>query len=149
MQEPKRPYPPYSGEYEEKIERRYIYRFTESFQEDDGWDDDEEKEPEPEIPVEDVTLEWLLSKVPPGITAAQIKIEFGYNASSMAFEDHYVRFYYEEVIPARKAEYEAALEQYKKDLKHYEHSVVVYKEFCRQEEIRKTEEKLAKLKAPQ
>lgn len=152
MDKPVRPYPPHSLNYEEKVERMYIYSYSESLQEEDGFEDEEDEAfgvdaPKKEMPpLEEVNLAWLVSQVPAGITLSQIKIEFGYNASSMAYEDHYVSFYYEVLVPARLSEYQADLAQYEKDIEQYKKDVVAYEEFCKQEEIKTMEEKLAKLK---
>ena len=148
MEEPKKPYQPYKFEYEAKVERKYIYSCVESL--GDEWDQeqdekDEEKE-RPLKPIGEVDLAWLLTQVPEGIKPEQIKIEFGYNASSMAFEDHYIRFYYDVTIPARKVEYKADKKKYEADLAQYEKDLIAHQEWHRAEEIRKTEEKLARLK---
>lgn len=145
MKEPVQPWPPSKYEYEKKIERRYIYEFWESLQEDEYDDDEEEKR----VPVKDINkvdLAWLLSQLPEGINPSQVKIEFGYNASSMAYEDHYVKFYYEVTTPARKEEYKTAKKKYEQDKAQYDKDMAAYKVAKHQEEIAAAEAKLAKLK---
>lgn len=149
LKEPKQPFPPFEFHYDEKVEKKYIYEFWESLREDDddGWDDEEEEKRVPEKPISEVNLAWLVSKVPEGVSLDQIKVEFGYNANCMAYEDHYVGFYYEVKIPARKKEFRAAMKKYKEDLAQYEKDLAEYNEACRLQEIKETEERLAKLKA--
>lgn len=149
LKEPVRPYPPFKPEFEEKIVRKYIYSCVESLEEE-GWYDDEDEEKE-ELegagkPIEEVTLAWLLEQCPKGISPKDIKVEFGYNTSSMAYEDHFVRFYYETVIPARTVEYEEAVKEYEQSLERYEQAMMDYTEALRQQEIKATEAKLKKLK---
>jgi serine phosphatase RsbU (regulator of sigma subunit) len=150
IEKPVKPYPPYKYEYDARVERRYIYADSETLREDhyDEYDEEEENDryPKPEKPVEEIDLGWLLKKIPEGIKPEQIKIEFGYNASSMSYEDHYIRFYYEEKVSARKAEYKAAMAKYEKDLKQYEKDLEAYEEAKRQQEIAETEAKLERLK---
>lgn len=146
MKEPVQPWPPSKYEYEKKIERRYIYEFWESLQEDE-WNDDEEEEKR--VPIKDIAkvdLAWLLKQVPEGIDPGQIKMEFGYNANAMAFEDHYIKFYYEVKVPARKEEYKIAQKKYTKEKEQYDKDMAAYKVACREQEIKDTEEKLARLK---
>ena len=145
MEKPTKPYPPFQLDYAEKVERRYVYSFTESMHEDDGWDEGD-KEPEPAKPIAEVDLAWLLTQIPEGVTAEQIKIEFGYNASSMSYDDCFIKFYYEVIIPARKTEFKAAKVKYQANLKQYEQDVVAYEQECREKEIKATEEKLKRLK---
>jgi hypothetical protein len=151
-QEPKRPTPPWEYDYREKVEPRYIYSCFESLQEDE-WEDEEEDEDyepptqiAPEKPISEVTLGWLLQHLPEGVTPDMVKIDFGYHASSMAYEDHHVRFYYEVTIPARTEEFEKASEQFRREMAKYEKDMEAYKEACRLYEIEQTEAKLAKLK---
>lgn len=146
MKEPVRPYPPLSYQYEKTVERRYIYTFWETLQEDDGWDDGEKKPEKPKKDISKVDLAWLLTQIPEGISPSQIKIEFGYNANCMAYEDHYVKFYYEETIPARKEEYKAAKKKYEEENAQYEKDLAEYKLFLHNKEIEETEQKLARLK---
>src|ERR1700681_671657 len=124
MKEPISPYPPHKYEYETRVERQYIYRYCQSLREDDYDDDDDDDEDEMDeyanLPTKDlheVNLQWLITQIPPGLKPKDIKIEFGYNANDMAFEDHYVNFYHEVKIPARKAKYKADLAKYGEDLK--------------------------------
>lgn len=143
LQEPKRPYPPYSGQYAEKVEREYIYSFVESLQDDEQYDEDEEGEEEiPQKPIGEIDLAWLISQIPKGVTPGQIKIDCGYTASSMSYEDHYVRFYYEVMIPARDDEFEA----YRRDLAKYEDDMVAYQAAIKVNKIKDMEETLARLK---
>jgi len=155
MKEPQKPYKPSLYEYEEKVEKKYIYSFTEKFDdeydygdndEEDENEDENEDEKKPEIPISELTLDYLVSKVPQGINLNQIKIQFGYKASDMAYENHYIHFYYEVLVPAKNEEYKIAMKQYEEDLKKYEDEIVQYKKFIHQEEIKKMEETLAKLK---
>src|SRR5690349_1691459 len=98
MKEPKRPFPPFAPDYDSKIERKYIYSYSATLLED--YDEEEEEEREvPKKPINEVDLAWLVDEVPKGVTLDQIKIEFGYNANCMSYEDHYVKFYYEVEIP--------------------------------------------------
>lgn len=149
MKLPQRPYPPYEHQYQEFVERKYIYQCKESLREDDeewDWDEDEDEEPEETIPIDQVDLGWLISQLPDGINPAQIKIEFGYRASSMAYEYHYVRFYYEVTVPAKPEEYEAAKAAYQQALEQYEKDVVTYEEWKAQKEIDDAEATLNRLK---
>lgn len=143
------PSPPNEYLFKKRKERVYLYEVTESFREDDDeyYDDEDERPKKPEKPVHKVDLGWLLSKLPEGKTAKDVKIEFGYNASSMAYEDHYLRFYYEVDVPGdpkglkkAKAEYAKKKAQYDKDMAAYQEAVV-------QQQIREKEEELARLKA--
>jgi hypothetical protein len=145
MNKPKKPYPPFEFDYREKVERRYIYRFYQTL--GDEWDEEHDEEKEvPLKPIAEVDLGWLVSLIPERVSINQIKIDFGYNANSMAFEDHYVGFYYEVVVPARDAEFKAAQQEYEVALRQYEEDVKEYERVSREEEIRETEEKLARLK---
>ena len=148
MKKPQKPIPPSRYEYKEKVEKRYIYRFTASLRED--WDeenDDDEDKPEvPLKPIEEVDLAWLMTLVPEGIKPEQIKIDFGYRASSMAFENHYVGFYYEVAIHARDAEYNVAIREYEAATRQYENDMAEYKVWAYKQEIKEAEEKLARLK---
>lgn len=147
MKEPIQPIPPYKGDYEGKVKRKYIYEFWETLNEDAEWDDDEEEEPrKPTKDINKVDLAWLAAQIPDGISPSQIKIEFGYNASSMAYEDHYIKFYYEAKVPARKEEYKAAQKKYKEQKEQYDKDMAAYKAACREQEIKDTEEKLARLR---
>ncbi|MCK9459536.1 MAG: hypothetical protein M0R80_07850 [Proteobacteria bacterium] len=151
MKKPQKPFQPFHYDYEEKIVKRYIYRFTESLCEDECWDeseldDDEEKPEVPLKPIGEVDLAWLVSLVPEGIKPEQIKIDFGYNASSMSYEDHYVGFYYEVTVPARDAEFDAAMREYKAAERQYEADMTEYEVWAYKQEIKETEEKLARLK---
>lgn len=145
MNKPQKPWPPNESEYWEKIERRYIYSCLQSLNEDDYYEEDEGGEEEVK-PIEKVDLGWLLTQIPKGIKPEQIKIEFGYNASSMAYEDHYVRFYYEVTVPARFDEYLLALKKYEEAAKQYKTDLAAYEKVCHDQEIKETEEKLARLK---
>lgn len=147
MNEPKQPYPPYKGDYDEKVEKRYIYEFWQSLQED--YEDDNDDDEERRVPVKDISqvdLAWLLAQVPEGIDPSQVKLEFDYNASSMSYDDHYIKFYYETTVPARKVEYKAAKKKYDEDIKQYEIDIIAYKAACREQEIKDAEDKLARLK---
>ncbi len=154
--EPLKPYPPAPYEYKEKIERKYIYVFSQSLQEDDYEDELEEDEEEtqeekhlkelPQNDIHDINLDWLLKQVPEGIDPSQIKMEFGFNASSMAYEDHYIKFYYEVVIPARTAEYELAQKQYKTQIKRYDLDLKAYQTEVMHNKIGAMEEELSRLK---
>ncbi len=152
LEEPKKPFPPFEYEYEEKIVKKFIYQFSESLREDDYDDDDEDDEEEekkeniPDNPPQDISLAWLMTLVPEGIKPEQIKMDFGYNASCMSYDDHYVGFYYEVTVPARKAELLAARAKYESDLRQYEKDLKAYKEAKRLNDIKETEAKLAKLK---
>lgn len=75
-----------------------------------------------------------------------IKIEFGYNASSMAYEDHYIRFYYEVTIPAKTKEYQLARKKYEADMKQYKEDMEAYKTASKAKKIKNMEEELKKLK---
>jgi hypothetical protein len=148
MKKPVMPFPPMPFEYEEKIERKYIYRCTESLQEDEYDDEDEDDEPKevPKKPIAEVDLAWLLTQVPEGIDPSQIKIEFYYHASCMAYEDHHVHFYYEVTIPARKAEYDAARKKFEADKKQYDKDVIAWEEEQKNKKIKNMEKELKKLK---
>jgi len=153
MKQPIKPFPPFEYTYKARTERRYIYKFSENLQEgEDDFDDDEDKEEDKEdasLPKKDiskVTLSWLIKQIPDGLRHKDIKIEFGFKANCMAYENHYVNFYYEVKIPAQTDAYKAAKEQYQKDLKKYEQDLIDYNEYCKNKEIKETEEKLAKLK---
>lgn len=160
---PVRPVRPYASQFEERIERVYIYECIQSFRgEDDYWEDDDETIEEKTKagyvfdentyswvkpkPIYDVDLGWLLTQIPDGVKPSDIKIEFDYQASSMAYEDHYIKFYYEKTIPARPEEFKALMEKYNEELKVYDVAVEAWKEACRQLEIEETEAKLNRLK---
>jgi mannose-1-phosphate guanylyltransferase len=150
MKQPLNPFPPSHYEYDEKVERKYIYSYSQNLDEDYDPDEDDKdyKDDDKTWNVKDISaidLAWLISQIPEGVTPSQIKIEFGYNASSMSYEDHYVRFYYEVTIPARKEEYKAAQKKYKKDLEQYEKEMFVYEANCLAKEIEETKAKLARL----
>lgn len=152
---PHRPEPP-KEEYYTKVERKYIYQCSESLREDDDWDDEDEDEDTPKLPqkpITEVDLGWLLQQVPEGVTPSQIKIEFGYNASSMSYDDHYVNFYYEIVGKLDKKSYNQALKFYEEDMKRYEKEIKQYEKDkaegeakAKAEEIKELEEKLKELK---
>ena len=160
LPKPISPERPYAYEFEERIERVYIYECIQSLQEEYEEDEDEEKEKADEgfifdentlswfkpKAIEEVDLAWLLTQIPEGIKPSDIKIEFGYHTSSMAYEDHYIRFYYEKTIPARPDEYKALMKKYNQDLKIYEKELKDWEEACLKLEIEETELKLKKLK---
>lgn len=148
---PIKPFPPMPYEYDEKIERKYIYSYYHSAREDDWGDDDEEdrfngEEWTPKKDIGEVDLAWLLTQAPEGVKLSDIKVELGEDSCCMSFDGYYVRFYYEVKIPGRKAEFKAAKKKYEEDLKQWEKDEVAYKEAYRLEEIKKMEDKLAKLK---
>jgi hypothetical protein len=116
LKKPYRPYAPSSYEYQERVERRYIYRFTETLLPEDSYDDESREVETPKKDIGEVDLGWLLTQIPQGVDPSQIKLEFGYNTSSMAYEDHYIRFYYNETIPKRTKEYNAAKKKYEEAL---------------------------------
>jgi hypothetical protein len=158
MKEPQEPSPPWEMDYRASVEHEFIYysllrtlssSLKVSFQD---IDDDEPTEQEKKIAKlprkkpANVTLAWLLTLVPEGVKPEDIKIDFGYNASFMSYEDHYVGFYYDVKIPAKTKELKAAKEKYKLDLAQYEKDLVAYNEWKRNDEIRQTENKLKALK---
>ena len=101
MKEPIRPCEPYKWEYEAQVERKYI-----SVKD-----------------ISKVNLAWLIEQIPEGLSPADIKIEFGFEASSFAIENHYVGFYYVERVPARRAEFKADMAKYEENLKKYEETL--------------------------
>jgi hypothetical protein len=107
---------------------------------------DDEKAKLPQKDINKVTLGWLLKQLPDGVTPDQVKVDFGYYASSMAFEDHHIGFYYEVKIPSRMKEYRAAQAKYEEDMKQFLKQQEAYEQYLVQEEIRKTEAKLQALK---
>lgn len=148
MKEPVMPWYPCSTDYSEKVERKYIYSYCESLNED-GYDDEDEDEIEEEVPlknISDVTLGWLLNQMPKNVTVDDIKIEFGYNASSMAYENHYVKFYYEVTVPAREEELVQAILKYKKEEEQYKKDRAAYEIYCKEQEIKNMQDALSKLK---
>lgn len=154
MKEPIKPWPPSTWEYEARVERRYIYKYAAPLREDDSYEDDDDEDEEsedkdahlPKKEISKVDLAWLLKQIPDGLTPKDIKIEFGYNANCMAYENQYVNFYYEEKIPARKDELKAAKAKYIEAFKKYEEDLAEYQAFSKAEEIRQTEEKLRRLR---
>ena len=154
------PTQPYSYQYEERTERIYIYEYIQLLREECEIYDDEIEEKAKEgfsfnenenawvkgKPISEVNFEWLLSQVPDVIKLSDVKIEFGYHASSMAYEDHHVRFYYEKIIPAKAVEYKIAKAQYDQDLIVYNQAIKDWEETCHQLEIEEVEAKLKKLK---
>lgn len=151
MEKPNKPYPPSPFEFGKVVERKYIFSCTESlreeeFEEDEDEDEDEAPDPDEPQDTSDITLEQLMARVPVGLKLSQIKMEFDYNASCMSYDDHYVKFYYEVTKPPRNKEYKAAQEQFKKDMEQYEKDIVVYEQYRKEQKIKKTEEKLARLR---
>lgn len=148
LEAPVKPSPPYEYQYRERTERKYIYSFTQIFNHegDRDYDDEGEDFGNSEKEPHEVNLAWLLTQIPEGVSLDQIKMEFAYKASCMAYENHYVKFYYEATIPARTAELEAAKAQYASDLAIYEKNLAVYQQKIKEKEIADLEAKLAKLK---
>jgi hypothetical protein len=147
--EPIEPRPPYDFDYAAKVERKYIAEFWGSLREEEDVDYDWEDSPRKRVSTkapEKVDLAWLLAQVPEGIKPSQIKMEFGYNASSMAFEDHYCRFYYEVKVPARKKELAEAKKKYKDDLAKYEQDLAAWRADQKAKRIRRMEADLKRLK---
>lgn len=156
MKEPIMPRHPDEWEYKARVERRYIYKHSDRLRDDDTYEDDDDDEDEPgedaSLPAKDISevnLAWLIKQIPKGLDTKDIKIDFGFNANCMAYEDHYVNFYYEEKIPARTAELKAVMSKYKEAFKKYEEDLVTYKAFCKARNIKEAEEKLAQLKGEQ
>lgn len=87
-----------------------------------------------------------MEKLPEGVSPNDVKIEFDFYATSMSYETHYVKFYYEKKIPAREADYKRDLAAYKENLAQYEKDYKAYQEACVDQEIKETEENLRKLK---
>jgi hypothetical protein len=149
LKKPIYPYGPSSYYYEEKVEKRYIYSYSQSLREHDDFDDDDDEEEKevPKKPIQDVDLGWLLTQIPEGISPSQIKIEFDYSASSMSYDDHYVKFYYNETIPARPEEFKAAKKEHDKKLEQYKIDLKIYEDAAHEKAIREAEDKLARLRA--
>ena len=144
---PIQPIAPYALNFEEHMERVYIYQYAQSFRAEDDWEADEDDEISTNsISIDMVNLEWLISQVPEGIKLSEVKIDFDYYASSMAYENHWIKFYYDKLIPAREEEYQALKSQYEKDLIIYNEKIKDWKEICIQLEIEATEKKLKELK---
>lgn len=158
---PIEPSRPYSFQFEERVERVYIYEFTQGLREDyeteeeefeekkaDGYfyDEDSDAWIKPDKPLEEVNLGWLMTQIPEGIKPSDIKIDCGYRASSMAYENHHVKFYYEITIPAKPKEFEALMGKYHEEMDVYNEKIKEWEKACRQQEIKETELKLKKLK---
>lgn len=140
MKIPEKPFPPYESSYESYVERVHIYSFTESLQ-----DYEEDKPEKKDVDIRKINLQWLLDKLPEGVTPKQVKISFGYNASSMSYDDHYVGFYYEKKIPACKKEYKLALKKYEAELAQYEKDLVIYNDWLKAEKIKQLKSQLNQL----
>jgi hypothetical protein len=139
LKKPYKPWPPSKYEFKEKVEKRYIYRFTETLLDEEGYDEESREVEKPKKDINEVDLGWLVSQVPEGISLDQIKLEFGFRTSSMAYEDHYIRFYYEELIPEQVEAYEAAKRKYKKNIVKYENDLKVYEAAMKEKEIKDAE----------
>lgn len=141
------PLAPFINQYAEHMEREYIYSFSEKLQEYDDWDEEDcEEKKTPEKPINEVDLGWLLNKLPDGIKPSDVKIEFGYHANSMAYESHWVCFYYEVKVPAKKEEYKEAKKKFNKDMVKYKEEMEEYRKACHQKKIKETEDELEQLK---
>lgn len=139
MDKPIRPRYPIESMYEAGLKRCYIYKYFQTFREEDedvvnGKD------------ISEITLSWLIEQLPENLKHKDIKIEFGYNSSAFAIEDHYVNFYYEIDTPDRMEDFKLAMANYQLDLKQYEKDQLIYEKYLNEQEIKKTEEKLATLK---
>lgn len=143
--EPNRPWPPSECLYAESVKKRYIYSYSSPLTEDGDEDVDEEKEL-PKKPIEEVNLSWLIGEVPVAVKLDQIKIEFGFNAGAMSYEDHYVRFYYEETIPANLEGFAAAQRAYEIQKNQYDLEMKAYSDALKKYEIEQAEQNLARLK---
>jgi hypothetical protein len=167
----KRPYmnrfPPHEWNYQEKDVEATIYSCYERTPRDDGYDDEEEEYEDEEeneeyrsihsrdgqeknairkLPLDQITLQSLIDNLPSGITPADVKISMSIDVSAFAVEGTTLNIYYKKHLPARPELYKQEKAAYDKEYAEYEIKLKAFEEWERRQEVKKLEEKLAKLK---
>ena len=148
MQPPRLPTPPSPWPFKARIEKVYAFQYTEPVfgYDEDVEDDDDRNSITNEVELKEATLQDLIDCIPPGMTADQIKIEFGYESSRYRTENHYFKLYHELDKPEDKAGYDQAMLEYEEAMQQYRLDKAAYDKELIDQEIRVAEQRLQNLR---
>lgn len=93
-------------------------------------------------PIGLLTLQDIINKLPNGFTPGDVKVEFGYSANCMAYEDTWIRFSYRQEV-----DLQVELDKYAKEKERYEKEMVGYKRANKEYKAWKRAQAIAEAKA--
>jgi hypothetical protein len=113
---------------------------------DHWWSGAKDQPQIPNIKLDKMDLQQLLDMIPEGIKPSEIKIGFNLDAGDMGPYGYEVYFYYTKTFPAEPEQYKKDMATWQKHFDEYQVKENAYQEWLKNEEVRKLEEQLSRLK---
>lgn len=144
----------HEDDYEEEMDEEEEDNHRNNFPSNDGpmdgvshWYSGYRDQPKlPKMSVNQLSLQSILDLLPEGIKPEDVKMSFDVDTGDMGIYGHEIVFYYKKKLPAEPEQFKKDHDVWKKLCAEYEEKRKAYDEAVQQQEIKKLEDKLAKLK---